>query len=152
MELREKRLLNFFCDDCQEGSKLLHEIPDLIAKIDDLQEEIMITKENTINEIHERQRRANNSIMFNVPEASRQKTDFDTVKEIVSEIFQDLSIVKTIRVGKKNKNGNRLLKVALRNSDDALSIAKNKKKMKKESFLEVDLTIVQIYNTKQLRE
>jgi hypothetical protein len=162
LDLKSKRTLKFFCDDCQEGTKLLYKIPELIAKIDAMQHEIASLKQNPphfseeaiIHEIGERQIKANNVMVYNLPE-SPDKQDIDSVNLLISEICGvNLVVSKTVRLGKKNKNGNRPLKIVFRNADDALSMIRNRKNIdkKKKIFVEIDMTAVQMNNMKRLRD
>lgn len=117
MSLRGKRSLKFFCDNCLEGLSML---PKLNKRMDELQVTIdqlkiqiqksanvssnnsATSEETLINEIYERQKRANNAIFFNVPE--NRSPDIDTVKDIVKEVTnEELNITNVFRMGKKKQ-------------------------------------------------
>ncbi|KAG5878532.1 hypothetical protein JTB14_008937 [Gonioctena quinquepunctata] len=79
-------------------------IPELIGKIDTMQKELACLKnqpfrfseEEIINEINERQTRAKNVMVYNMPE-SPQKPDIEVVLQLVQDICgSNLKIIKTI--------------------------------------------------------
>lgn len=161
IDLRGKRVLKFYCDDCQSGVKM---IPKLIKKLNEL--EIMITdmksrgdsatsEEVIINELFERQRKSNNIMFYNLPESAQAQNDLAKVKEISKEITkEDLNIVKVLRVGKKNKNGARPLKVIYQSPEEASLVIKGKRNINKQRkvFIDVDMTPLQMNNMKKIKE
>lgn len=161
MGLKGARLLKFYCDDCLAGVRL---VPQLIRRLDDLQKEMenlkklhsigeqTIPDERIFSEIHERQKRTNNIMIFNLPDTNN---DSNKAREIFKEITrEDLIISKVIRVGKVNKNGNRALKVTCNNVCDVEKILKAKKdKLRGRSiFISADLTPTQYEYIKRLRQ
>lgn len=165
MDLRSSRVLKFYCPDCCEGMKMF---PKILATIGKLQEEIEGLKkqferteksppdEEIINEIHNRQRKANNIIIHNLPEDnSGTQSELDNIKSIVKEtVNEDLPIKKITRFGKKNKNGARSIKITFTSPDDALNVIKNRKKLKRSRkvYIEPDLTSGQIKQLKKLQD
>lgn len=171
MGLRGRRGLRFYCDDCALGVKL---VPKLIKKIDDLQIEIETLKtqmrdisnkqvsvsapteinDEVANEIIERQKRSNNVVIFNLPE-NNENSDIIKTQELFHTLTkQNLSIQKTFRTGKKNRNGHRALKVILTNSDDALKIIKSNKRILtgRNVYVSADLTQSQRLHLTTLRQ
>lgn len=148
MELKGKRSLKFFCSECQEG---FLQVPKLIKIVSELQQEITKLKssitlsnsnEDILNEMAERQKRATNIIIFNLPESSVPDHDYNEVSNIFKDITKEpVEIIKTTRIGKKNKNGARSLKITLQNAQSALNIIRNRTKLKdKNIFINADLT------------
>lgn len=161
MDLKGKRMLRFFCDDCQAGVKL---IPTLIAKVDALEQELNLLKrkieepstlpeETIVNELQERQKRATNIMIYNMPENT---SDFEEVKKITREATNNvvIEVVSVTRVGKANKNGARPLKVVYRTSNDAMMVIRKRKSVgrARKIFIDVDMTALQRKNIKKLQE
>lgn len=165
MSLRGKRLLKFYCEDCLTGVRL---VPKLIKKIDELRSEVeqlklqvekescsSFSEERVINEINERQTRMSNVMIFNLPESNSQNSDLNAVKDIVREVAQeDLHINKIFRVGKKNKSGNRALKVIFSKTEDANKLIRSKKDILKDRkiFINADLTPLQLNNWQNMKK
>ncbi|KAG5887093.1 hypothetical protein JTB14_013115 [Gonioctena quinquepunctata] len=90
-----------------------------------------MSEDNIINELNERQSRALNVMLYNLPESVPNENDIDVVRDIVRETINDnLRTVRTCRNGKENKNGSRDLKVVFSNAIEALKILKNRKTQK----------------------
>ncbi|KAK7791203.1 hypothetical protein R5R35_009366 [Gryllus longicercus] len=128
LELKGKRRVKYHCDDCEKGLRVL---PELLAKITALQQEIeqlrsqteqanrgvvqsesllldSVLFERTLNEISDRQMRSKNIIMYKVAEslkaeaAERQKEDIAKVNEIMSTFNNSCpEIQMAIRLGKR---------------------------------------------------
>lgn len=150
----KKRNLIYFCPSCKDNFK---KVPKVIEKLneaikinEDLQEEnkklreILTDKENMdnktdinviIQEIYERQNRASNVIICNIQESSernqleRAKEDTVNVKNILGKLTEEVTIKKTFRLGKFNSNKIRPIKVVLGNSEEALTILRNKNRI-----------------------
>lgn len=161
MGLKGNRLLKFYCEDCTKGVRL---VPQLIKKLDDLHKELELLKrsgpviesvipdDTILAEISERQKRANNVMIFNMPESHH---DIVNAKEIFKELVnEDVSVEKTSRVGKPNKNGIRALKLSLNSSKDAEKVIKAKKNVLKgrKIYVSADLTPTQSENIRKLRK
>lgn len=148
MDLKGKRILKFYCEDCQSGIKL---IPKLMVKIDQLQSEINELKkvgnnslttlkenenEDVISEIMDRQSRASNIIIFNVNEPKSKNTqernseDNKTVQDILSGMNISKDDIKQFRIGKVGQGKNRPIKVILKSPEDAKCVLKNKHNIK----------------------
>lgn len=151
MDLKGKRSLRFYCEDCESGIKL---IPELIVKIDKLEAELksikdftqnvinataatdsgasINEKEDLISEIMDRQNRASNVIVLNVNESKknsqpeRNLEDLATIKDIVQKVNINANDIKIFRLGKFTPNKIRPIKVCLKSVDDAKLILKNK--------------------------
>lgn len=155
MELKGPRQLKFFCKDCHEGFR---QVPKLIALVGELQKEVEklksaspascshehsdgnpVNEEEMLIEFQDRQKRSNNVMLFNIPEGNDDK-------EEVSNIFSSLvssppEILHLSRVGKRNVNNARSLKVVLPSSLDVLNIVKNRSKLKgRRIYVNFDLT------------
>lgn len=156
MNLKGGRSLRFYCPDCTAGIKL---IPKLIKKIDELQVEVnklknMDLEEKVVSELIERQKRANNIMIFNLPEDG-PNDDMKKTKEILKEIVkEDVVINKVTRIGKRNKNGSRALKVVLSNGTDANKVIKGNKHVlkNKKIFIQADLTPYQTESFNRLKK
>lgn len=160
MGLKGARLLKFYCEDCTIGVRL---VPQLIKKLDDLHSEIEQMKRNSsenevslpgdsiLKEIDERQRRANNIMIFNMPESHN---DVSKAKEIIKDLIkEDVCVEKAIRAGKPNKNGIRALKIKLNSSREAEKVIKAKKDVLKGRglYVSADLTPMQSENIAKLK-
>lgn len=113
--------------------------------------------EDIVNEIYERQRKSKNIMIFNVREAESNSRDSDL--SVVSEIFKDITsdeiqINNVQRIGKKNKNGARALKIVLEDAQDALFLIRNKSKIdkKRKVYLAADQTPMQLSQLKSLKD
>lgn len=173
MSLRGKRGLRFYCEECELGVKL---VPKLIKKLDELQTEVEQLKaqmlsfspqdnttqiplipdthsEQLANEVIERQKRTNNIVIFNLPENS--ESDLSKVQEVFNTLVnRNFAIQSILRVGKKNRNGHRALKVTLNNGDEARKIITSDKKplSEKQIYVSADLTPAQISHLKAMRQ
>lgn len=145
INLRGKRILKFYCEDCQNGVRL---IPKLLVKIDNLEAEInklkiivesankdsgtMEEKEDVLYEMMERQKCASNIIVFNVNESKmksqqeREAEDVKAVEGILNNFNINKSNLKMFRLGKFVPNKSRPIKVILQSPEDAKFILKNK--------------------------
>lgn len=171
MELRSKRSLKFYCDDCSSGfqqvPKLLKMVDELKVQLDSIKvklENISVQNSNSntefemdavIEELYDRQKRANNIIIFNLQENPTSAADIDSIKEVLSDIVPDpITVLSASRMGRANKNGNRALKVTLSNNETVMNIIKNRSRMKRERkvFINVDLTPSQRDKYRKLEE
>nr|CAI5857267.1 unnamed protein product [Callosobruchus analis] len=127
MSLKNKRTLKYFCEDCLAGVRA---VPSLIKKIDEFQTQIedlklrlssptleqhltltKVDEADIIMEMQEQQARKNNIMIFNLAET--REPDSTVAKNIFRELTsQDMQIIATSRVGKKNKNDHQALKNA----------------------------------------
>lgn len=146
MDLKGKRYLKFYCEDCQNGVKL---IPKLLVKIDTLETEInklktmvetsgqnivsISNKEDLLYEMNDRNNRASNIIIFNVNESKkataqqRQSEDSKTVDNILQNFNNiDQNNIKNFRLGKFEPNKSRPIKVVLKSVEDAKYVLKNR--------------------------
>nr|CAI5846351.1 unnamed protein product [Callosobruchus analis] len=125
MSLKNKRTLKYFCEDCLAGVRA---VPSLIKKIDEFQTQIedlklrlssptpeqhltltKVDEADIIMEMQEQQARKNNIMIFNLAET--REPDSTVAKNIFRELTsQDMQIIATSRVGKKNKNDHQALK------------------------------------------
>lgn len=151
----QKRILLFFCDDCRSAFK---NVPMLIRKIEVLNSEVEKLKkavselksqnnsedmESMLIELHERNVRSNNLMVYNVSESKANNLD-DKVKEdklVVAEVLKKLDIqnddehlLKVIRVGKVGGNRPRPLKAVFSNSQIVRQALKSKAKLYSTDF------------------
>lgn len=150
----QKRNLLFFCSKCKNNFK---KVPSIIEHLNEVLEinrklleenkklQEMLSKHKDMNmegnlntviqEINERQIRSSNIIVGNVQESSlnnhhaRAKEDTENIKKILGNLSEEVTIKKTFRLGKFTNGKNRLIKVILSNSDEALKVLKNKKRI-----------------------
>lgn len=156
----QKRTLVYFCEECRQAfksvPKLLRQIDNLRSEVNSLKDEILklkdmkkdtpMSSEDIISELHERQKRANNLLIFNLPEPDNVSDDLDQVKTLVTKAagasITDINDIKVFRFGKKNKNGHRPLKVVLKSNRDVHAVIKNKHNISREKkvFIHLDQT------------
>lgn len=172
IELKGKRSLKFYCEDCSEG---LLCVPKLIKAIDELKMEVEKLKmeptqvtsnsptaqtsaapnispsEELITELQERQKRCNNIMVFNFPESDNDQV---SLQKLITELTGNQSeLVETIRIGRQNKNGTRALKASLSSSDAVRRVLVNKSKLKgRRIFISADLTPSQRSAEREVRE
>jgi hypothetical protein len=161
--------MRFFCQGCQKG---LSEVPLLIKKITELQRDIEELKSNAtgagivssggiFEELAERERRAKNIIIYDVPESSAKEPE-DRIKHDkmeVDKIIKALSDVpaakiKVFRLGKRKQgeHNERPLKVVMESREQVLRILRNKKRLPKPGKIKSDLTPTQLRHLKDLRD
>lgn len=144
----KKRRLTFLCDGCEQG---LLCIPDILKQLSNLQTEVTHLKqsleasnnqsisnneptecEEIISELIERQKRASNVVIANLKESQatsveqRKEEDLNSVKSLLKDFNTDLSLIKVYRVGKFMPNKNRLIKVIMKNPEEAIKVLKGK--------------------------
>ncbi|KAG5875030.1 hypothetical protein JTB14_008139 [Gonioctena quinquepunctata] len=143
----QKRMLIFFCDDCLTSFK---QVPQLLRKINKLEEDIVILKdevkslksnpgnalnaETLYNEIQERARRSKNVLIHNLKESNlrdhkdRISHDIENAINILSPMEISSADIKVFRLGKPG-NKPRPLKVIFDNEEAALTCIKNRRKV-----------------------
>ncbi|KAK9874343.1 hypothetical protein WA026_002693 [Henosepilachna vigintioctopunctata] len=86
--------------------------------------------ENIIEEISDRQFRARNVIIYNIPE-SDSGNDCEQVKNILQTITPEIKYdkFKIFRIGKKT-NSSKRLKVILESREQSLNVMRNKRKLR----------------------
>lgn len=158
------RAVHFYCPKCD----IVAIINNLKTEIDDLKSQINELKsakscdvvsdpsknlsiEDVFTEIEERNRRANNLIIYNVPESEkssadqRKQEDIELCKEIVLNDNSNTSnarIVNCIRLGKFSDSKLRPVKIVLETADQAQSILRTYRR-KENFYLHKDLTVRQ---------
>ncbi|CAG9760003.1 unnamed protein product [Ceutorhynchus assimilis] len=166
MELKGARQLKFFCPECQSGMKM---VPTLIKAVEELRQEIDDLKKTPVMqtppnipvpsntpvlnyneadifvELQERQNRANNLMIFNVPEGNNSEPDSDQVKKLISILSDTNSpqprVLQTLRMGKPNKNNFRASRLTLESPAEVQKLIKCGHKLKDEKvFISFDLT------------
>uniref|UniRef100_A0A6P7GB43 Uncharacterized protein LOC114340024 n=1 Tax=Diabrotica virgifera virgifera TaxID=50390 RepID=A0A6P7GB43_DIAVI len=144
----QKRTLMYFCADCRLSFK---SVPKLIREIDNFKNELSALKQDmlklkaekgansfsvddVVNELHEREKRSKNILIFNLPELSNTSEDASQVKSILSKAHASINTneVKILRFGNVNKNGHRPIKVIFSSASDALHVIKNKQTVSRE--------------------
>lgn len=151
MQLK-KRILRFLCNECNNG---LLQIPSLVRSIEELKADIEnlklkcnkpiddnsvqwpkvneISSEEIISEMLERQKRANNIMISNLDESNsntNNNNDLASVKSILKDLNVDVDNIKVVRIGKPNQQRPRLVKVTLKNTEDAITVLKSKRNVK----------------------
>nr|CAH7715802.1 unnamed protein product [Callosobruchus chinensis] len=149
MTLRSRRILKYYCDDCQLGLKLL---PKLVKKVEELTSEVEKLKasfvapvdtnaqdfEEVLHEIEERNSRKCNIILYGVAEnkdATRQQQETQDVAEVtkVPEFLSpDINTnVKPMRLGKFDRSSTRprLIKLTLNNQQQVQKCLRNANKL-----------------------
>ena len=151
IDLKGRRILKYLCDDCQSG---LLQVPKILQALDDLRAEVTALKadvakkpstnsitnsptghldNNVFSELQDRQARADNLMVFNLPE---HEHDMEDVKNLFSTVLKVHVQPKGVtRIGKPNKNGFRALKVLLHNKDDVQTAIKGRSKLKAQKFI-----------------
>lgn len=182
MGLKGRRTLLYLCPACREA---LFQVPKLIKSYDGLREELddvkkLLLKTTNVDspgasvvssspsdanaimeEILERERRANNVILVGVKEfnsdngSDRKIHDETTVKKLLSDVNNggDYSqkVMAVQRLGRREDGKIRPIKVILFSRQDAIWILKNKSKARKEVRIYDDKTPKQREELNQLR-
>ncbi|KAJ3660024.1 hypothetical protein Zmor_011680 [Zophobas morio] len=157
LELRSntKRRIKYICIECEQG---LHQIPKIMSLLTELKNEITQLKEananpinvvatnnllssqameEIVNEISERDKRANNLIIFNSMESGiskQEQVDQDTT--LVSDIISIVGLteeVKPVRLGKfdgSKQHRSRPIRVRLSSSNAVHTVIRNAKKIR----------------------
>lgn len=151
MDLKGKRSLRFFCEDCSKG---LLQVPKLIKAVEEIRAELASLKlskdtqsthtlpsnETVFDEIHERQIRSNNLMIYNLQEDA---DDLPEVQQLLHTILPSelVSVVRITRIGKPNVNNRRPVKVSLSSATQVVNLLKNSSKLKgKRIYIGADLT------------
>lgn len=146
--LSASRRISYQCKKCsdkkQEISELKEMILDLTKQVSELKNKTMDSltcstpelAEKFISEIRDRNLRASNVIMYNVPESTCQilhekaAEDKGKVDEIVRMCSSNpVEIKSVIRLGKSSHDKSRPLKVVFKNEADAIEVLRNKKNL-----------------------
>lgn len=153
----KKRMLRFLCDDCNNGllqiPTILHHIEELRDEVNSLKKEAQKHSENytdklpnvngfetetVIAEMFDRQRRASNIIIANMVEGAVSdesssyihNNDLQAVKDLLRDFNVNVNNIKVFRLGRRNQQRPRLIKVVMSNSEDALTVLKSKTTIK----------------------
>ncbi|KAG5878933.1 hypothetical protein JTB14_005986 [Gonioctena quinquepunctata] len=153
IDLKGPRKLKFFCDDCHNGlpqvPKILKDIDDSKTSIDHLKSEMNAkptassdycqSEDALLSEIHDRLRRSNNVLLFNVPESNN---DMKSATVIFNKLSSEpIAIRSTVRFGKRNKLGFRSLKVTFPSNHDVCTVLNGRSLLKGcNIFISNDLT------------
>lgn len=109
--------------------------------------------EEILSEVAERQRRANNIMVFNC--SLNIGVDTSPLSGVLSEACgQTISIFNVTKVGKPNRNGRQAMKVSLQDNQSVRNVLKNRGKIKKDHYIyiEADLTPSQRAELNSLQE
>ncbi|KAJ3640311.1 hypothetical protein Zmor_003620 [Zophobas morio] len=158
--LRQKqRRIPFYCEDC-DIVKLVKSLKDQIQRLSNeianIKKEVSpvssidktLSEDDIINEIMERQQKAVNIIVYNLPESGKETSterandDADKCINIIKKKTPNVTIVKCSRLGKPNKDRPRLIKLQLPSADQVLQVLKSYK-VENNIYLNQDLTIKQ---------
>lgn len=162
------RVVTFLCESCKST---MAQLPSIMKKLDELDKEVqqlrlrqnMLATESAIQELAERGKRANNLIIYDIPESSsdqplqRQEHDTEECKTIIASLTKKVNCedIKVIRLGRQNsKNGNlpRPVKVIMKSKTDAIEVLRNKSKLTKPTKIQPDQTVMQREYLKYLRD
>lgn len=182
----KERNLSYLCNKCKIVTKfdLINEINVLKQTVSELQEQVKELKEiknnksistvqhlssnpitdqnDVINELIERENRANNLVLFNIDDPicdnENEKTEDDIRK--VHSVLSLLNVkidtgLKIRRLGKIIENKRRPIKITLPSKEDALNAVKQRKKLKNledKVFVSLDLTPTQRDYYKKVKE
>ncbi|CAG4956291.1 unnamed protein product [Parnassius apollo] len=160
------RVVSFLCVDCKS---LMAQIPNIMKQLEELTKEVhhlrlrqnMLVTEGAIQELAERTKRANNIIIYDVPESTsdkplqRQGHDKEECRKIITCVSKKVSCdnVKLFRLGKFQAGAPpRPIKVVMKSKNDAIEILRNKTKLDKPSNIKSDQTAMQREYLKYLRD
>lgn len=162
------RSVLYNCSFCKNQPNLIKVVNELKELVTALQQEVkelkskkstnpdstILQQNEIINEIYERERRANNIVLYNIedkelenPEDKLAK-DKEKVINIIKSLAPDISLenIKIHRLGKiVTKNKPRPVKVCMNSRDDAFVVVKNRRKLRERrekvfvSFDETDM-------------
>ncbi|KAJ3660332.1 hypothetical protein Zmor_004784 [Zophobas morio] len=155
------RKIHFYCEKCdivatinglkEELANVKYELNELKNNqskvIDDHDTSKKLSEEDIINEIEDRNRRATNLILFNLPESNAVNSDMrkDDDKSRCQKIMipesksESVKIMNCVRLGRLNDDKIRPIKIIFGNSHQALEILKSYKR-KENLYLNRDLT------------
>lgn len=120
MELKQNDLLQMYNNQLKINQKLRDDIDLLKQKIDELSNTVPYPSENNqldaIREISERETKKNNLMIFGCEENNSDETDMNNVKNVIKSVCPEINTddLKVKRIGKKNDEKIRPLKVTLR--------------------------------------
>ena len=149
-ELRERVSL---IETCENSTQPAYSTPTLTCPNDLIAE--------LATELEERQKRTKSLVIHNVPESRTEEDDFDTVAEIVNTVTGEeldstkASITKTYRMGRKNLNKGRSIKVHFTTPKMSANTLENARKLSrtdkyKTVVVQKDLTPLERLNLKRL--
>jgi len=123
-------------------SKLEADNTHLKSRVDSLEHDYDFNKQKynspafeieLLNELYDRQSRANSVIIFNLPKHSFENptnlSDMSLLKDIINDIGLNIQIIKAHRLGKSISNRPRPLKVSLPNSSDNFLVLRSQNKL-----------------------
>lgn len=179
LQLKGKRRLKFFCDDCEKGLSVLPEVLSVVsslkAEIKSLRESVSgsgcveaavdrraqthsFQFEEIMEEYAERQQKVKNIIIHKVPESEhrdvtrRQDDDKTKANEIIQSFNRECPpIVMTTRLGRWNGAVPRPMRVVFRDSTMALDILKRKHLYSGPFGITSDKTLQQRNHTRYVR-
>lgn len=142
------------------------EIGRLNTKVEKLESSIDSKVQEAIEEYREREARKSNIIVHNIPESKKQEAkdrlreDVQEVSSLIAEgleIEEHVSITSAIRLGKRDEDKTRLLRVTLENVKTKRNILAKAKKLRetekwKQVFITPDLSPKERQKNKVLRE
>lgn len=141
---------NASCPGCVIIPKLVENMNKLTSTIAELQNQIQANKqevhnfniEQIINEVNDRQNRAKNILIFKLNESElqtsqeREKEDTKKAAKIIEFLLPAINTenIKTVRLGRKNNDKIRPLKITLNSREDALKLIWNKAKLRDSEY------------------
>lgn len=96
-------------------------------------------QEDVFHEIHERQKRAQNVMLYNMPENNR---DLEEASAVITKLLADpVPLSGVLRMGRRNKNGCRPLRASLPSQAAAQGVLRGRAALKGTNiFVGADLT------------
>lgn len=98
--------------------------------------------EEFYTELDERKLRAKNVMFHGVPVDRSKQDSKKVIQDIISKVFSEIKVIRTMRVDRKRDEDLMSVKVVLRDSEDALKILRNKNKFG-QIRVKADLTVKQ---------
>lgn len=117
------------CDSC---SRFFHKKP--CSGLNASEIKVMELKGNILWDLQERQKRANNNMLFNVPGGN----DLEETRKVLQILLEHPpNMVKVSRMGKLNKNKSQDSKVILDSTGEVENLVRNVYKLKKVRYLSI---------------
>lgn len=148
---RSNRCIKFHCESCENVNtvllirdlteqllalrKELNEVKTKLSNSNDANE-VTENSEKIITEIFERQKHANNIILYNLEESlepeyeTKKMQDKNKIEDIVEDIIGLKLPLKAFRLGARKNDKPRPIKIILPSHADAINVLKNKRNLK----------------------
>ena len=178
LESKTRRRVKFYCEDCEKGLRVL---PEVLSTLSSLKAEILLLKDEKSKQIRDnsplldqvnqplqieqcmeeyanRQQKMKNVISHNVEESTqntannRQEEDKTAASEVLASFMEKPPrIIRATRLGKKDREKIRSLRIVLEDSSIALDILKQRHSYNGPVQFSSDKTLIQRNHLKQLK-